>query len=759
MTAVTPEPGSFVLGPSRPDWSELEREPDVDPVTFEVIRHKLEAINEEQGIALKAVSASPVVSQASDFNNGIYLPGGEMVSMGPEIVFHAGCLPIVIRHVIADCSENPGIGEGDMFAVNDPYKGAIHHPDLCLVAPIHHEGELVAWAGVVSHQVDMGGMVVGSLAVKAKEKQQEGLMMPPIKLVEGGVVREDVWRLILNMTRQPQMVGLDMRGFVASNLIARRRLLALIERYGLEVVKTVMHELIRYTERRFRERLLELPDGEFQSRGFLDHDGHENRIYRTDLRVAKEGDRLRFDFSESSPQAPGFVNCTESGLVGGVLGGLGPLLAHDIPWNHGIARAVEIVAPEGLICNARSPAPTSSATISEAWMIVNTVVHCVSKLLALAESHRHRSQAVTNGTFDSLHIGERNQHGEPYGTHLMEAQLGGGGARAVADGLDEMGGFPSLRPRIPNVESSEMHGPLLYLYRASFPDSGGAGQFRGGLAAGIAVTPYGVDRLRCVFTTQGIEVPVSPGQFGGYPGVCNRHVLVRGSRVFDLLAAGSLTLRLDTHGAPLDLEQLGGNTELLPAKTDEFEAEPGDVLEYSWAGGGGYGDPLLRDPEAVLRDVRLGVLSSGRAASDYGVIVRDGELALPATAALRQEAREARLARSEPPSIFREGRPGERVARLGPALHVARVQEGLQLECECGHVLCAADENWKLAASSRVVEEPPAGIVLHDELELVEYACPQCGTLHAAEVEERGAEPVQDVRLGVDAFPTKRMGT
>src|SRR5206468_352104 len=217
----------YALGPSPADWDSLERPVQLDPVTFEILRHKLEAVNEEQAIALKDVSVSPIVTAASDFNNAIYTADGRIASMGPQVVFHSGAMPIVLRYVM-EAFPAEEIGPGDMFAVNDPYYGAVHHPDVSVVAPIHHDGRLIAWAGVAAHQVDMGGMSVGSISAGAREQYQEGLMMPPIKLIEAGVLRRDVWRLILNMTRQPQMVGLDLRGFIASNAVARERLLELV---------------------------------------------------------------------------------------------------------------------------------------------------------------------------------------------------------------------------------------------------------------------------------------------------------------------------------------------------------------------------------------------------------------------------------------------------------------------------------------------------------------------------------------------------
>jgi N-methylhydantoinase B len=360
-----------------------------------------------------------------------------------------------------------------------------------------------------------------------------------------------------------------------------------------------------------------------------------------------------------------------------------------------------------------------------------------------------RAQAVTNGTFDSLHIGDRNQHGEPYGTHLMEAQLGGGGASAVGDGLDQSGGFPSLRPRIPNVESSEMHGPLLYLYRSYFPNSGGDGRYRGGRAAGVALTPYGVERLRCVFNTQGVESPVSLGLFGGLPGVTNRHTLVRGTRVFELMAEARLALSFDSPAAPLDFEQLGGEVIPLAAKTDELEVRPGDVLEYRWAGGGGFGDPLERDLERVVCDVEWGAISRSHAETAYGVVLDGERFDARATEQLRSTLRRARIESAELPDARAERAQGEPVREFGPLLRIERLDGVSHLRCRCGHALGPTSENWKRGAARLPLDQAHASaqIAVHDELELVQYLCPACGALLSTEVEEKGAGPLHDICL------------
>jgi N-methylhydantoinase B len=743
--ATEPREEDFILGPSAPDWARLNRDLAVDPITFEIIRHKLEALNEEQGIALKEVSVSPIVTAASDFNTALYTADGRIASMGPQVMFHSGAMPVVLRHVMEAFGDD--IHDGDMFVVNDPYFGAVHHPDVSLVAPIFADDQLIAWAGVAAHQVDVGGMTVGSISVRAREKQQEGLMMPPMRLIERGEMRRDLWNMILNMSRQPQMVGLDLKGFVASNVVARERLLEIVDRYSVETVTLVMEELIRYSERRLRERLLELPDGEFRSRTFLDHDGNENLVYPTDVRLIKSGDRLRLDFSESAAQAPTYINCTEGALVGATFAGMAPFLSAGIPWNHGLLDAIEVVAPKGLIVNAERPAATGAATIGQGWTVMSVVSHAVSKLLGLSDELRRHSAAVTHGTFAAMFTGERNQHGEPYTTQLIDAQIGGGGATSIADGIDQSGSLVAPKPHIANVESNEIHGPMLFLYRAFFNDTGGDGAFRGGRAAGTAWTPHGVERVRNTLTSHGVEVPVSAGQFGGFPGVCNQAMVIHDSRVHELYAEGELPLDLESVLEPMSLERLGGEVQRLAAKEDEFPLVRGDILQYTWQGGGGYGDPLDRAFELVESDVASKVVSAAHAQATYGLVPGDRE----ATERRRADIRLERLAAADPPARGEcdDVDSGEPVARYGPALVIGEGDSGLSISCRCGHVLCLATENWKQHAASRRLEGDalPEGIVVHEALELVQYLCPRCGHQHAVETKERGEAPVQDLLL------------
>jgi N-methylhydantoinase B len=350
----------------------------------------------------------------------------------------------------------------------------------------------------------------------------------------------------------------------------------------------------------------------------------------------------------------------------------------------------------------------------------------------------------------ALFTGDTNQHGEPFGNQLIDAQIGGGGANPFADGSDQAGCFVSPRPHIPNIEYNEMHSPMLFLYRSFFPDTGGDGEHRGGRAAGTAWTPHGVDRLRCSLTSHGVEVPISYGQFGAYPGVCSNAMIIHESNVSQKYADSDLPLLLEDISEPMDLDSLGGEVQVLAAKQDELPLMPGDVVQYTWQGGGGYGDPLQRKIEDVSRDIELAYISAERAEKIYGVVASES----PEENDLRRAGiRKQRLDKAEPPvSQSSETEKGERLTltRFGAGLLLTQsANSSLQFECECGSIFCKASENWKehVAFHSLSEKELPKGVRLHSTMELVEYLCPDCGCRHALDVKEKGMKPLQDLKV------------
>jgi N-methylhydantoinase B len=706
--------------------------PGIDPISFEVIRHKLQAITEEQAITLKSVSGSPVVTDATDFNNGLYLADGSIVTMGPQVIFHTGTMSTVIRSIIERFERNPGIREGDMFILNDPYKGAIHQPDVSIVAPIFSSGRRIAWAGSCAHQLDTGGMSFGSWAYSATDVQQEAMLLPGVKIVENGEIREDIWQMIMGMTRLPEIVGLDLRGMIAANNVAIRRLRELFARYGEETVDAVMHAEIAASERRMRDRLLSLPDGIYRARDYIDHDGLANRLYRVCLSIEKRGDGLTFDMNGTSAQAPGFINCTWSGMKGALLTGLLPILAPDIRWNEGVLRPVTIKAPEGTVCNAKWPAAVSGATVSTVWIVMNVAVTALSRLVSTSREMMGEAQAVTKGQMSVLTFGGRDRDGSTFGAFLLDSMAGGGGAAINTDGLDGSGDYDVPRPSIANVEANEASSPILYLFRSFVPDTGGPGRMRGGATTSVAVTPHGVPGFDATLIGHGIEVPNSTGLFGGLPGACANHFLKQSDD-----DTGALIDRFPSAGAVI----MDPAARDLGAKPGGFHIGRGDVLAYTFQGGGGYGDPLRRDPERVARDVRIGYVSADVARRVYGVVLTEaGRVNESATAAKRAEIRKARVGyapRMEPPRTSHQEAPDFAIG------------EDRRFRCCCGADFGPASEDWKPKAHRAVVAPETCGphVRLHAQLELRAFSCAACGTLLELEVCRKDEDSLWTVAL------------
>ena len=715
---------------------------DIDPVTYEVVRHRLLAIVAQQSAVLKNVSGSPLVTEANDCNTGIYLPDGQIVAMGPHIVFHSGSMELVVSHIIADCDEDLGIGEGDVFVTNDPYKGALHLPDVTMLEPVIHEGVRIGWVGSCCHVLDIGGMTPSSWCPDATEAYQEGLILPPTKLVEGGRTRKDVWELILRASRLPANLGLDLRAMIAANTHARKGLLRLIERYGVDVVTTVMRTMLDKSETAARDRIRALPDGVFRARNYFDSDGRKDTLSRIQVELTKRGDELVFDYAASSPQMEGIYNCTISGLRGGVFASVLPVIAPDIPWNSGVMRTIKVEAPEGLVVNARRPAPCGAATIGGTYMVKNTAHAVVSALAASDPETRSEAMAETTGAIQVMHLGGLNQHHEPFGGAITEALTGGGGATPDNNGIDYAGPHEILSYQITNVEGDESAFPLLWLRREINTDSGGAGRHHGGASLSAAFTVHDAGFVHSVLMTHSLSMPSSTGLHGGLPGSTHRATLARRTDVHEALASGA---------GPTGIADLVGEVTDHAGTPGEIVLLPGDVVDWSFHGGGGWGDALEAEPEAVASSVRTGRLSAAVAERYYGVVVGADGVDVAATETTRAgryaERRGWPVARAAEPASVPAGAPRR---QLGDKLVLVDTADGARLfGCACGHTFGPASVSWKDYAGHTTLQADDLGpkVRLHPELTADAYACPGCGALLQVEVRWQQDEPLHSLQL------------
>lgn len=609
---------------------------DTDPVTFEVVSHKIWQINDEQGQVLKKVSGSPVATDANDFNVVICDGFGDIVNIGPYYLPHAANVDFMVKWTLEHRSENPGIAPDDMFLCNDPWVGALHPQDVAVLCPVFVDDKLLCWTGSTIHQVDLGGVNIGSWCVDADDHFAEGMAYPPIKIVERGEIRRDVEDVYLRRSRAPALVGLDLRAHIASNNVAKQRILELVARYGADTVHGVMEKMMDYAEQRFRARLQELPDGTWRHETYQEVARTGDRgVYKTMLTLTKREDTLTFDFTGTDANV-GMINSTRAGAVGGSVVPLLPLLCYDIPWAlGGIHRALEFITPIGTIINAEFPHGVSMGSISGTWSATNAANICIAKMLSSTPALADRLLAGCVGSWTTVIASGLDTNDQPFVTMIMDCMAGGWGARSFRDGVDTAGLMAAITGQCPNVETNESFYPILYLYRRETRDSGGAGEFRGGMGATSCWIPYAHDErsLTLVLATFGQAFPTAVGINGGYPANTSMFKMLRESDVQAWFERGEI---------PPDIHALSGTVEYLPEKYETLQG-PYDVFEHTWSGGGGFGDPLDRDPDLVLFDVLAGAVSPEAAHTMYGVVIDRERVVSEQTVSRREEIRRERL--------------------------------------------------------------------------------------------------------------------
>ncbi len=715
----------------------------LDPVTFEVVWHRLLDITEEMGIKYMRTSGSPVLVGAYDAATAICLPDGQLVAMGPYISTQGHVLRLIIESTLRMRSKAPGIAQGDMFICNDPYLGATHQPDVATIAPVHSKNDLLAWVGSSGHWLDIGGPEPGGFNMNATSVFDEGLRMPPTRIVERGEVREDLVELITNQLRDP-LVELDLRGQIVSNNTGRERILEVVDAYGATTVDQVMREAIDYVERRLRKRLLNVPDGVWREVQFLDHDGHRPNLRRIVCTVTKRGSSLQIDFTGTDPQVEGFANSAYGGLRAATLSAVCIMLGYDLTWNDGVARCVDIVAPPRTAMTAEYPTPVSMSTISAIIVALNLVFGALSKML-LTSPGLHE-QAMANWCGTSLGVSMIGMNSQGIMTVCPESShfAAGCGARIDRDGVDTGGIIINTTANIPSVEQTEAEYPVLYLFRRQLEDSGGPGRFRGGMSGGVALIPWDEGGpVETTFAGVGAETPNAFGLAGGLPGATARFLRFTGSTVRAELLAGM--------AVPADVDAIQGERTVTSLNRSHAPFESDTVEYHNWQGGGGYGDPLDRMPDSVQTDVVRLAVSETVARDIYGVVLGEGGVDEEATRSLRARMIDDRLKRARPAREVLEQQedwPGltewmdesERGGKLAYGDLMMFDFDSDQITClRCSHVLGSARDDFRHGSLVIDAETSAAGPVrgqdyASDTVRLLLFYCPGCGRQLESEV-------------------------
>jgi N-methylhydantoinase B len=719
----------------------MQQKSATDLVTFEILRHRLWGMNDEMGLLAGRISGSPAVYESGDFNTAILTADGRGLFTGVYVIRQASALDVVVQAVIRDFEGQ--IRDGDVFMTNDPWAGALHAMDAAVVAPVYWQDELIAWTGIVMHEVDVGGPKAGSWTVGARSAYEEPALLPPVKIVDAGVLRQDIERAWLRNSRTPHINALNLRAKIASQVTTRARIHDIINEYGKETFVDVCGHILEYVKRAVRQRIAALPDGTYYANTLLDHDGTNDEIYTLRLAMRKSGEKLVFDFTGTDKQAGGPINCAWSGLVGGILQVLFPLLCFDLPWSHGaVWDCIEVISEPGTINNATYPAPTSMATVNASQATGDLVWEAMARIYGC--SPRLHDEVIASGYAGLITaiLSGKNRDGKSF-VSLFTDPVGGGGARSFKDGIDTQGSAIAPSYAIPNVERIESLYPVLYAYRRELGDTAGPGKFRGGVGMELMILPYGTDEpLDAVFIGTGTSHPIPKGAHGGMPGCVQRNMVLRGTSVFQQFADGVI---------PTSLDQVTcERREVMPGK-HFTQIKPGDAWLNFNSGGGGYGDPLLRDLQAVLDDVRSGACSMAEAHKHYGLALNaEGGVDREATRANQDGIRRDRLARASAPPGGRVSLGSDAASSLvgsvGEALDVRELDGRTYFACAQCEALLGTTEDDALLGSACLEQQldelmPRNSFGRGDLVAVRTYVCPECGAALFSDVRMTDEDP------------------
>jgi N-methylhydantoinase B len=577
----------------------------LDPVTLAVLKGRLEQIVDEMDVTLYRSAFNPIIAEARDACHGLYHAetGATLVQGGKGLPIFVGAMAFAVKAVIdkiaADLREGrEGVGPGDTYLFNDPYDGGTHLNDFRLVRPIFRDGALFCWLASVGHWLDIGGNVPGGFNARATESFQEGVRIPPVKLIRAGRMDHDILAILAANSRVPTSNYGDLNGQLNALDLGERRLRDLLDEYGEATIASAFEAFTRRAEALMRDAIQAIPDGTYAFEDFLDNDGITDAPLRIALDITIAGDRMTLDFSRSSPPCAGPLNIAYSTSVACCYVALKHVFP-DVPANAGCLAPITFVIPDTTLLGVKAPKPVGGYT--------ETILRVIGVVFgALAKAVPERATAGPFGTINALSLAGHRDDGSRW---VMFSFYGGGlGGNPESDGLNHANN-PISTATIPPAEILEAAYPVIFTQWALRPDSAGAGRHRGGLGAIYEIEVLegsGADVF--LLGERGKYPPF--GVNGGLPAALNRFVW-----------------------------QTGGGEAIPPlaSKITDVKIACGERVRLETPGGGGFGPPGERAPDKVARDVRLGYVSREAARTLYKVaVVEAGEVDAAATAALRR---------------------------------------------------------------------------------------------------------------------------
>ncbi len=581
----------------------------VDPITFEVIRNQLEHICRQMGTILRKTSYSPILYDMVDFSNALLDQNGDLIGQAENCPAHLGAMHFSTKAGVEDIGiEN--IYEGDIIILNDPFKGGTHIPDVTFTMPIYYEGQIIGFASSRGHWTDLGGAAAG-LSASSQHVVEDGLVIESTKIYEGGEPVTPIINLIKANTRVPQYIEGDINAHRGALMAGVQGVKALIDRYGKEVYEESVIRLIDYVEQRTRKAIREIPNGQYHAEDDVDSDGTSEESVRIEVTLTVQGSDIGIDFNGTGPINRGALNSPKANTYSAVYFALKFFLDPTCPTNAGYYRPIEIVLPEGTWVNATWPASTRVCTTAAGETIADVIWK------ALAKAMPDRVNASNYGS-NAHYIGGMDRRTKQYFV-FGDLAPGGWGATPHNDGMNASynrnGNCMDLNPEI-----AELFFPVYCLERTLMGDSGGPGKYRGGLASRQTWQIVGSDNAGVSqLMTRTKHGPM--GMSGGKPGKPGRAILNLGKKSEKVIAG-----RTPNGGWKMNF-------------FSNLRLQDGEAYTAECPGAGGWGNPLERDPEAVLNDVLDGYVSPEKARDEYGVVltISGKKPNFTATNALRQK--------------------------------------------------------------------------------------------------------------------------